>query len=235
MHRSSTTNRRAFTLIELLVVIAIIAILIGVLLPALQQVRAAANRMVCTNHLRQVALAAHNYHVAHGQFPTGAHLPDYVGDRPTGGTNLWIELLPYLEQDNLHKSWDPNDNRKNVAPDRKTAEAQVIKLLICPSDALSQTVVEVTAAPISPSWSLGFYGLSSYGGNGGTLSLPMDMHRDGIFWIDSSVRLDDFINGDGSSTTFLFGERYHRDPEFEVRRLVVSGLVPPPLAEHGKW
>src|SRR5262245_31238431 len=235
MGPSSTTNRRAFTLIELLVVIAIIAILIGLLLPAVQKVRAAANRMVCTNHLRQIALAAHNYHDTRDKFPTGAHIPDLVGDRPTGGTNLWIEMLPFIEQDNLHKNWDPYDNRNNVAANWEAAKPQVIKLLICPSDALSQTVVEVKSAPISPPWSVGFYGLSSYGGNGGTLSLPADMHRDGIFWIDSIVRLVDLIDGDGSGNTFLFGERYHHDPEFDVRRFVVSPApVPPPLAEHGK-
>src|SRR5262245_46697013 len=185
---------RGFTLIELLVVIAIIAVLGGLMLPAVQKVREAANRMACANNLKQTALATHNYHGDFARFPTGARLPVYVGDRPTGGTNLWVGLLPYLEQHNLYKKWDPNDNRNNGAGGRNATQAQVIRLLICPSDALPETVVENTA-PTSPPWSWGFYGLSSYGGNGGTFSRPFNMSRDGIFWIDSSIGFRDITDG----------------------------------------
>src|SRR4051812_29209705 len=185
--------RRAFTLIELLVVTAIIAVLIGLLLPAVQKVRAAAARAQCQNNLKQIALAAHNYHGDHGQFPTGARLPVYVGDRPTGGTNLWVEMLPYLEQENLFKRWDFSDNRNNVAGGSVANQAQVIKVLLCPSDPLPETVAEFTAAfgsspPPAPPWSFGFYGMSSYGGNAGMRSvLSSRMSRDGIFFIDSGV------------------------------------------------
>jgi prepilin-type N-terminal cleavage/methylation domain-containing protein/prepilin-type processing-associated H-X9-DG protein len=232
--------RHGFTLVELLVVIAIIAVLIGLLVPAVQKVREAANRMSCANNLEQIALAAHNYHDAAGKFPTGARLPVFVGDRPTGGTNLWVELLPSFEQDNLYKKWDNHDDRINVAGGTNATQAQVIKILLCPSDSLPRPVVQATAAnSVTPRWSWGFYGMSSYGGSAGKRSVPMGVPpafpgitRDGIFFIGSCVRLTDVT--DGSSNTFLFGERYHRDPEFDRLRPVVSpGILP--MTDLGRW
>jgi prepilin-type N-terminal cleavage/methylation domain-containing protein/prepilin-type processing-associated H-X9-DG protein len=230
--------RPGFTLIELLVVIAIIAVLLGLLLPAVQKVREAAARMTCANNLKQIALAAHNYHGATGKFPTGVRVPVEVGGRLTGGTNLWVELLPSIEQDNLYKNWDDNDNRNNVAGGRNATQAQVIKTLLCPSDPLPEPVWQVTAES-SPPWSRGFYGLSSYGGNAGRRSVPPGdppafprMTRDGIFFLDSCVRMTDVT--DGTSNTFLFGERSHRDPEFDRRRPEVWPTISP-LAGWGKW
>ena len=233
-------TRHGFTLIELLVVIAIIAVLIGLLLPAVQKVREAANRVQCLNNLKQIALAAHGYHDVASRFPTGGRLPVYVGDRPTGATNLWVELLPYFEQDNLQKKWDYFDNRNNVAGGTNAIQAQHIKILICPSDPLPQRVVQHTSANwLAPRWCWGFYAMSSYCGNAGTRSVHpgsppafAGIARDGIFWIDSSVRLADIT--DGASNTLLFGERFHRDLEFDLRQpVVLPGIVP--LTQMGTW
>ena len=231
-------GRRGFTLIELLVVITIIAVLVGLLLPAVQAGREAAARVQCQNNMKQLAVAAHNFHDARGRFPTGARLPVYVGSRPTLGTNVWVELLPFIEQDNLYRKWDLADNRNNVAGGTDATQAQAIKILLCPSDPLPETVTYVTTGR-PPPWAYGFYGMSSYGGNAGTRSVPFGdppafprLSRDGVFFIGSSIRVADLT--DGTSSTLLFGERYHRDPAFD--RLVPVVLPGTTLmAGLGKW
>ena len=217
--------QRGFTLVELLVVIAIIAVLVGLFLPAVQMAREAARRMSCTNNLRQLALAAHHYHDANGRFPTGARLPVDVAGTPSGGTNAWVELLPYFEQGNLYRNWDYEDNRNNVTGGKNATQAKIIHVLICPSDPLpSERVWELTAeTAASPPWSRGFYGLSSYGGSAGKRAVHTGgppafsrISRDGMFYLASNIAMPDVQ--DGTSNTFLFGERFHHDPEFDRQR-----------------
>jgi prepilin-type N-terminal cleavage/methylation domain-containing protein/prepilin-type processing-associated H-X9-DG protein len=136
--------RAGFTLIELLVVIAIIAVLIGLLLPAVQKVRDAANRSQCLNNLKQIGLALHNYHDANQRLPPG-HLkaPDPPITGPSTDFHSWIAyVLPYIEQENLYRQYNfsrPYTDSMNSM--NATVIATPLKTMTCPSAPAGRNIV----------------------------------------------------------------------------------------------
>ena len=228
-HVDSCTRRGrvGFTLVELLVVIAIIGILIGMLLPAVQSVRAAARRVACSNNVRQLALAIHNYESGLQKFPVnqigpGVEKASVSGEFESGYYSWLVPLLPHVEQGNVYNSFDlgsnngdGNDFRLSGAHANAEAVSTVIPTFLCPSDTPNdQNEVlfgSANPAPGSyvanagwPSYATGVAGERATPGisNG---AIPLIHPSSPVEWHSEKVRMDDFP--DGTSNTALLSER----------------------------
>ena len=190
-----------FTLVELLVVITVISVLIALLLPAVQAAREAARRCSCSNNLKQIGLALHNYEGQHGSFPSGAHLQR----NRTKGISWRVMLLPFIEQQNLYTEIKPlpNGEAQNWGP-----RTHVVDTYLCPS-----------AAPPSPN--LLALHPSNYAGvmgaklphrafisfNLGANTICGEVYGDGVLFPNSRVRLARIT--DGTSKTLAVGEQLY--------------------------
>jgi prepilin-type N-terminal cleavage/methylation domain-containing protein/prepilin-type processing-associated H-X9-DG protein len=223
-----SARRSAYTLIELLVVIAIIAILVGLLLPAVQRIREAANRLRCTNNLKQIGLALHNYHDSNGRFP-----PSYLWADPgvpAGGGGIgnifdrpplssffqtnwpgwgWAALLlPYLEQDNLYGTI--NLTAPTVGAQAATARATLLRVYTCPSDRYTggYTVQSLRSGPlvdVNTNSYAGCYGSAMVGRLAGFTIITAPDRGDGLFIRNGTLTTADVT--DGLSNTLAVAER----------------------------
>ena len=189
-------SRSGFTLFELLAVIVIIAILIGLLLPAVQKVREAAARISSANNLKQIGLAAHNYVSANGFLPPGCDAQNF---------SAAVHLLPYIEQGNVYNSIDLKKSIDDKA--NATARKFVVKTFISPMDPVMKVDDD--------------FGPTNYLFNAGSKADLVD--NDGIFYRDSKITFRDIT--DGTSNTLFTGETLKGDggmKAVDVRRQHVS-------------
>jgi len=198
---------RGFTLIELLVVIAIIAILVSLLLPAVQQAREAARRTSCRNNLKQIGIALHNYHDVFEMLPPGyiaeGVTPTDGSAAETGSGFAWSTMiLPYVEQSVIHDKLNFEGN--STDPENLLLAQTPLGVYICPSDSVEPLfeVEDSSGTQIATVASSNYVGVYGYG--------SVSMHPgqgNGAFYRNSSVTIKDIT--DGTSNTIVVGERTH--------------------------
>lgn len=224
MSRSRATAP-GFTLIELLVVIGIISLLIGLLLPAVQKVREAAARTQCSNNLKQIGTAMHNYHSVFQYFPPGYNSRASVlnGDGLGPGWGWAAYLLPYFEQDNLGRQID---YAMDIAhPANAQARVTPLKVFLCPSDAPKRPTFDVLSAGGGVITTVAF---ANYVGMGGTFEVTgFPDTGNGVLFRNSRVRFGDIA--DGTTHTIMVIERASRQSPMTTWAGGVTGAVNPPL------
>lgn len=197
-------NRDGFTLIELLVVIAIVAVLVGMLLPAVQKAREAGARAKCQNNQKQQGLALNNYHSVHGVFPTLMVTSDGLSQ-----FSIQAALLPYIEQENLKQLIDFNQRlfflvagqaRLNTA--QAAAAQTIVRSFLCPSDSQGPEFSQFQSRFGADALAGSNYVVNT--GSGTDTCYDLRYPTDGVFWYNSTLGFRDLL--DGSSNTLLMSE-----------------------------
>lgn len=209
--RECPSSRAAFTLIELLVVIAIIGVLVSLLLPAVQQAREAARRSQCSNNLKQIGLAIHNFEETKGRLPSSRLGPQHA---------TWmVQILPYVEQKNLYDLWDVSKSYYEQKPEARTTWVAVFS---CPTrrDSMFSTQFEISSTGLPDTQAYPGV-LGDYAGNGGQFSgsiVDAPLCRGAMCQADSTLSGSQILSttsktkfrdmSDGMSNTFLVGEKH---------------------------